>query len=101
MVAHRKIILNERMTPKKPMHKVAGNRFLIGIASVWLVLPGTPLAAEVEDPPNMELLEFLGEWKATDGQWMDPMILSEMQEPEMRFSNTADTDDVAEEQEND
>lgn len=102
MVGHREVVLalapNEA---EKPMNKAAGNRFLIGITSVWLVLPGTPLAAELEDPPNMDLLEFLGEWKTTDGQWMDPMILSEMQEPEMRFTDTGDTANVAEDQEND
>ena len=37
-----------------------------------LILPVTAKAAE---PPSLELLEFLGNWETSDGEWQDPLEL--------------------------
>ena len=30
-----------------------------------------------EEAPTLELLEFLGEWETSDGQWIDPAVLED------------------------
>lgn len=40
----------------------------------------TIVAAEprpAEDPPAIELLEFLGTWETTSGEWIDPTSLTD------------------------
>lgn len=34
--------------------------------------PVAAAAGEEASAPSMELLEFLGEWEADDGEWIDP-----------------------------
>ncbi len=43
------------------------------LAAVLLV-SNAASAEEVEVPP-LELLEYLGEWEDSDGQWFDPQLL--------------------------
>ena len=45
---------------------------------------GGPPAEVDTETPSMELLEFLGDWETTDGDWIDPeeMEQIELQEPE-------------------
>lgn len=38
--------------------------------------------AEVDQFPDMELLEFLIEWETADGQWIDPVELDEPISPQ-------------------
>ena len=44
---------------------------------LWLWLLLLPLSAAADTPPDLELLEFLGEWQDDSGQWLDPLPLSE------------------------
>lgn len=48
-----------------------------------LLLLGTPWAladdASLTGSPNLELLEFLGAWETADGEWIDPLDLTEME----------------------
>ncbi|KPK40950.1 MAG: hypothetical protein AMJ69_00475 [Gammaproteobacteria bacterium SG8_47] len=40
-------------------------------------------AAASEEPPSIELLEFLGSWEGDDGQWVDPLdLLATLDEPD-------------------
>lgn len=39
-----------------------------------LLASNAAAAEEVEAPP-LELLEYLGEWEDSDGQWLDPQML--------------------------
>ena len=34
-----------------------------------------------DQPPSLELLEFLGEWQTDDGGWVDPAELEQMDLP--------------------
>lgn len=43
--------------------------FWFAVASVY--------ADEVQ-APSLEFLEFMGEWESSDGQWQDPIELSNM-----------------------
>jgi len=49
------------------------------ITAVWplllLLLPGLASTAQDEgaDLPSPEMLEYLGEWENSNGQWIDPM----------------------------
>jgi hypothetical protein len=55
----------------------------IGIVGCcWLIQP-SPSFAQDSSAPSGELLEFLGEWVAADGQWLDPLELLEMDEAEL------------------
>ena len=36
--------------------------------------------AFADEPPEMALLEFLGEWETNDGEWLDPSELEELPE---------------------
>jgi hypothetical protein len=46
---------------------------------VWLVTPLTavslPATAKADEPPSPELLEFLGNWETSEGEWQDPLEL--------------------------
>lgn len=35
-------------------------------------------AAMAEEPPSIELLEFLAEWQTGDGEWLDPAVLEDV-----------------------
>lgn len=56
----------------------------VAIASILLTLLGNNVHADENKPPSMEFLEFLGEWESSDGQWMDPLTINELQENEMQ-----------------
>ena len=34
-----------------------------------------------QDPPSIELLEFLGEWETQDGTWVDPTEFKDVVHP--------------------
>jgi hypothetical protein len=46
---------------------------------VWLITPLTavllPATAIADEPPSPELLEFLGNWETSEGEWQDPLEL--------------------------
>jgi len=46
----------------------------------------TVYAAEAE-APSMELLEFMGEWEGSDGQWQDPMQLVDVDDADFTPSD--------------
>lgn len=60
------------------------NYIAVAIASVLLAFSGSGVRADANEPPSMEFLEFLGEWESSDGQWMDPLTINELQENEMQ-----------------
>jgi hypothetical protein len=45
------------------------------IAATLCVLPAAAIAEDAADAPDMQLLEFLGEWETAQGKWIDPMDL--------------------------
>ena len=51
----------------------------LGPRTVWALLllltPGFASTApdESREMPSLEMLEYLGEWESSDGQWIDPM----------------------------
>jgi len=49
--------------------------FLIGI-TCGLAVCGLQ-AQERDEKVDMEMLEFIGEWEAADGTWVDPMALQQ------------------------
>ena len=49
---------------------------------LWGLLLCSPSTVSGKDPgilttPDLELLEFLGTWETNDGQWINPLELSE------------------------
>ncbi|MDQ2069929.1 hypothetical protein [Natronospira bacteriovora] len=58
-----------------------------------LALLALPLAAGEE--PDMELIEFLGEFTGADGEWVDPMdlYLLEAELPELLDEELAEEED--------
>ena len=57
------------------------NRFPVEVLALGLMLAGVTTASEQpvenDDPPSMELLEFLGEWTTPEGEVFDPLLLAE------------------------
>lgn len=56
--------------------------------------------AQVEAPPPLELLEFLGQWETDDGEWIDPQALEDPElvnllEAVMATETVETTDDSA------
>lgn len=45
-------------------------------------------AADEQDTPSMELLEFLGEWQTKDGDWVDPMRFLDVQEDDLKTATS-------------
>jgi hypothetical protein len=43
------------------------------IAASLYVLPLVATAGDPADTPDIQLLEFLGEWETSQGKWIDPM----------------------------
>ena len=43
------------------------------IAASLCVLPLVAMAGDPADVPDIQLLEFLGEWETSQGKWIDPM----------------------------
>jgi hypothetical protein len=43
-----------------------------------VVLAGSTLVARATEPPSAELLEFLGEWQTSAGDWVDPAEFDEL-----------------------
>lgn len=63
---------------------------LLAIAS----LPYTGLlAADAMETPSLELLQFLGEWETSDGEWLDPIELLEEIEAEQSTAQTEEQSD--------
>lgn len=48
-----------------------------------------PAHATQEEPPPMELLEFLAEFETENGDWVDPTELEDMDIPEQEQTNDA------------
>lgn len=49
--------------------------------------------AESDDSPSMELLEFLGEFQTDDGEWIDPLNLTGMEQSEPNREQERDEED--------
>lgn len=49
-------------------------------------------AADSDDEPSMELLEFLGEWQTDDGKWFDPLNLLDVEQEEVTDSELTNTE---------
>lgn len=47
--------------------------FVIVLLTVAAIAAAEPVAAE--EPPDIELLEFLGGWETSSGKWLDPTSL--------------------------
>lgn len=50
---------------KKPANRMKGLLTMSALA--------VPLVIFAADAPSLELLEFLGDWQADDGEWQDPL----------------------------
>ena len=48
---------------------------LLGSTLLSAALIGSPVAAEEQEPPEAELLEFIGSFMTEDGAWLDPLEL--------------------------
>ncbi len=44
--------------------------------------PETTLAGIGEEPPSLELLDFLGGWETDENKWVDPVEFDSATEPE-------------------
>jgi hypothetical protein len=60
-----------------------------------LVFAAVAAAADEDstDMPSMELLEFLGEFQTEDGEWIDPMELSDMERSEKQRNDEDQSDE--------
>jgi hypothetical protein len=58
---------------------------------MFALLLGIGVPVRGEETPSVELLEFLGEWETSQGQWVDPLELDTRQAegiaPELRGSD--------------
>lgn len=54
---------------------------------------GISLVADAAETPSLELLEFLGNWETTDGEWLDPLLLLEEIEAEAETAQIEDQHD--------
>ena len=63
----------------------------IAVVGCCILFQSSPGFAEADNAPSAELLEFLGEWVATDGQWIDPLDLLEMDQSELTRESVAKT----------
>ncbi|MFQ5935048.1 MAG: hypothetical protein ACE5LB_01380 [Acidiferrobacterales bacterium] len=45
---------------------------LLTVATIMAAEPANP-----EEPPDLELLEFLGTWETSTGEWLDPTSFSD------------------------
>lgn len=67
---------------------------LLGLLMIVLLAGGSAAAAEekaqAQEPPSMELLEFLGQWQTDDGEWIDPTALERMVIPEQEQRGSDD-----------
>ncbi len=52
---------------KKKQGKPRVNRILV----LYVLL--TPWCLFAEEPPSLELLEFLGDWEISENDWQDPL----------------------------
>ena len=66
---------------------------------ILAVLTSSSLYAEQASAPDVEFLEFLGEWQTKDGQWQDPIELMEMQEANLLQVKESETDEQFAEEE--
>lgn len=48
---------------------------LMMLSAVLIVGVFLPIAVKAIEPPSLELLEFLGNWETSDGEWQDPLEL--------------------------
>ena len=54
------------------------------LLAIMFMLDTSAIASEptAQDPPSIELLEFLGDWETANGEWIDPGELEQMSLPE-------------------
>lgn len=65
----------------------------------WLVAalcltaqPALWLAPAIATEPDMEMLEFLGTWETSHGDWVDPFELEETMTPPVQFRTRGETE---------
>ncbi len=59
------------MTGLRRKKSIMGRRLLMAMIFLMNMSAVAAQGAE-QDPPSIELLEFLGEWETWDGTWVDP-----------------------------
>lgn len=69
--------------------------YLTAVVLLNLVFGAVAAAAgeDSADKPSMELLEFLGEFQAEDGEWIDPMELLNMEQSEKQRNDEDQSDE--------
>ena len=61
---------------------------------IGLLSQGSALQAEETEEPSLELLEFLGSFESSDGEWIDPMAIEELSdETNMQYDNEEKNDE--------
>ncbi len=50
---------------------------LLLLLMIQTYLPSLADSSEEDEAPSIELLEFLGEWETSNGEWLDPSLLED------------------------
>ena len=54
------------------------------------------LAPAIATEPDTEMLEFLGTWETSNGEWVDPFELEETMTPPIQYRTRGETDSARE-----
>lgn len=55
---------------------------LVLVSILFVSLSAGSARGDEEDPPSMEILEFLADWETDEGEWIDPTTLDQMSLPD-------------------
>jgi hypothetical protein len=55
---------------------------LVLVSILFVSLSAAAARGDEEDPPSMEILEFLADWETDEGEWIDPTTLDQMSLPD-------------------
>jgi len=66
------------------------DRAFVVVLGVALGLWTGAVCGQEEDPPSLELLEFLADWETSQGSWIDPTELDQWTVPEKEKKNEND-----------
>ena len=56
---------------------------LVVVLSLW----ASAVCGEEEEPPSLELLEFLADWETSEGRWIHPTELDQWTVPDKEEKN--------------
>lgn len=62
-------------------------RSFVVVVGVVLSLWAGAVCGEEEEPPSLELLEFLADWETSEGRWIDPTELDQWTVPDKEEKN--------------